>query len=254
MSSIGSQLCSLMCLTMMGVSARADDSVQLTRTNPLLLDYFRERLTGIYAHQGPRGRRQAALNARSLNQYALALAEDYLSQVTERLIALRDGFENVRRARAEAVHGSMGFKSEVQAAWSASLKEVSDEARHLHGMLSLLFDGVDPKGASAPEIDRRGLESGFKEETELMGAQIQRLDQRIRGFLAGETFSISVEELRDEDMLMLLSRVQTEAKEMRWILDASSQLGAESAKRTDDRRESGSNSLVIFPSRRIEPW
>ena len=234
MSIRGIQLCILMCMTIMGVSARADDSVQLTRTNPLLLDYFRERLIGLYAHQGPRGRRQVALNARSLNQYALALAEDYLLQVTEKLVALRDGFENVQRARLEAVHGSMGFKSEVQAEWSASLKVVSDEAKHLHGMLNLVFDGVDPEGASAPEIESRGLESGFEEETELMGEQIQRLDQRIRGFLAGERFSISVEELRDEDMLMLLSRVRTEAMEMKRILDASSQLGAESSKRTGD--------------------
>ena len=167
-----------------------------------------------------------------MDLHAWALARDFASQVTNKLDALRQGFERTQLARAKALDTPRRIKPGVLAEWSASLKEVSREARHLHGMLSLVFDGVDRKGTSAPEIDSRGLDSGFEAETGLMGDQIQRLDQRIREFLSGESFSISVEELRDEDMLMLLSRVQTAATEMKRVLDTSSRLGSESSTRT----------------------
>jgi len=228
------RLCTLVCMIVAGVPARADDPVQVTRTNPILLNYFRNQLIGADSHAGARGRRRFALDPRSVNQHASALAEDFLSQVTRKLDALRDGFENVQHARSEALLGSVRFKPGVQARWSASLKKVSDEAGDLHGMLNLVFDGVDSKGPSMPEIDSRSLGSGFEKETEMMGDQILRADRRIREFLSGERFSISVDELRDEDMLMLLSRVQAEAKEMRRTLDAVPQLGAESSRRIGD--------------------
>jgi hypothetical protein len=198
--------------------ATAADSLPQDRTNPMLFSYFRQQMLELSVHQDARWRRRANVDAQSLDLHAWALARDFVSHVNNKLDALRQGFERVQLARSKA-RGAPGLiKPGARAEWSASLKEVSDEAKHLHGMLKLVFDGVDPKGASSPEIDSRGLESGFEAETGLMGDQIQRLDQRIREFLSGERFSISTEELRDEDMLMLLSRVQTEATEMRRIL------------------------------------
>jgi hypothetical protein len=234
--------------------ATAADSLPQDRTNPMLFSYFRHQMLELSVHQDARGGRRVNFDTQSLDLHAWALARDFVSQVNNKLDAVRQGFERAQLARSKALGAPRLIKPGVRAEWSASLKEVSDEAKHLHGMLKLVFDGVDPKGTSASEIDCRGLESGFEAETGLMGDQIQRLDRWIRDFLSGERFSISVEELRDEDMLMLLSRVQTEAKEMRRILDASGQLGAESSKRTGDCPGSGPNGLVLFPSRRIEPW
>jgi len=228
------KLCILISVVVMSVPAPAVDHLQPARTNPIVFSYFRQQVLELNVREDAYGRRYVEFDPQTLDRHAYALAMDFFFRVDEKLDALKQGFEQVQLARSEALRYPGEARPGARAAWSESLKHVSDEARDLHRMLSLILGEADPKVVSTPEIDSRELDSGFESETKVMGDQILRLDRRIKGFLLGETFTVSVEELRSGDMLMLLSQVRTEAMEMRKGLDAAFPLRAQSSRRPGD--------------------
>jgi len=232
MTNGGARLCALLSVVTMSVSVPAVDRHQPARTNPLLLSYFRQQLLALYVREDAYGRRYLDVDVRSLDSNAYALVRDFCIRVDEKLDALKQGFDQLQLARSEALRDPIEARPALRAAWSESLRHVSDEARDLHRVLGLVLGGIDAKDLSTLEMGTLELDSGFENETKAMGDQILQLDQRIRGFLSGESFTISVEELRSGDMLMLLSRVRAEAGEMRKGLDAAVPLKAQSQRRT----------------------
>jgi hypothetical protein len=233
MTNGGARLCALLSVVTMSVSAPAVERQQPARTNPLLLSYFRQQLLELYVREDAYGRRYVDVDVRSLDSNAYALVRSFCIRVDEKLDALKQGFDQLQLARSEALRDPIEARPALRAAWSESLRHVSDEARDLHRILGLVLDGgIDAKDLSTLEMGTLELDSGFENETKAMGDQILQLDQRIRGFLSGESFTISVEELRRGDMLMLLSRVRAEAGEMRKGLDAAVPLRAQSQRRT----------------------
>lgn len=219
-------LCILASVAIMAVPASAADRLQPARTNPLLFDYFRQQLLESNLHQDFYGRTYIVLDRYALDRQAGALARDYHFRVEEKLTELEQAFKQVQSARAEALRDAVKAGPGSRAAWLKSLKRISDTTKKLHGMLHLILDGLHSEGLSAPAGNLRHSDPAFEYETKVMGEHILRLDQRIKGFLSGETLTVSVEELRDEGILRLLSRVQTEAAYMRENLDTALQLQA----------------------------
>ncbi len=228
------KLCTLVSVLMVSAPVWAADRPQPARTNPLLFSYFRQQLLDANTHQDAYGRIYMEVDGYALDRQAYSLANDYYLRVDERLDALKQGFNQVQSARLEALNDPGKAGPVAQAAWSESLKRLSNVARKLHGMLRLILGGVQAEDSSAPGIIAREFYPGFENETDAMGEQILRLDQRVKGFLSGRTFTVSVEELRGDDILMLLSRIQAEALEMKEQLDARVPLRAQSSKQPGD--------------------
>ncbi len=215
------KLCALVSVLMVSAPVRAADRPQPARTNPLLFSYFRQQLLDANTHQDAYGRIYVEVDGYALDRQAYSLVNDYYLRVDERLDALKQGFNQVQSARLEALNNPAKAGPVARAAWSESLKRLSNVARKLHGMLDGSSSAESrPRTLSAPGIIAGEFYPRFENETDAMGEQILRLDQRVKGFLSGRTFTVSVEELRGDDILMLLSRIQAEALEMKEQLDA----------------------------------
>jgi hypothetical protein len=228
------KLCALVSVLMVSAPVRAADRPQPARTNPLLFSHFRQQLLDANTHQDAYGRIYVEVDGYALDRQAYSLANDFYLRVDERLDALKQGFNQVQSARLGALNDPAKAGPVARAAWSESLKRLSNVARKLHGMLRLILGGVQAEDSSAPGIIAREFHPGFENETDAMGEQILRLDQRVKGFLSGRTFTVSVEELRGDDILILLSRIQAEALEMKEQLDARGPLSAQSSKQPGD--------------------
>jgi hypothetical protein len=226
------EVCTLISVVMMSVAAPAIDRWQPTRTNPLVFNFFRQQILESNLHQDAYGKATADFDTGLLDTFASSLARDFCLRIDERIGDLEQGFRQVQSARSEALRDSGRARQGAQAEWSKSLRHVANTARKLHGMLRLILAGVRHEVPDLPEASTRESDSGFEYETKMLGEQILRLDQRIKNFLSGETFTVSVEELRNDDIMMLLSRVQAEAGGMEAQLDAAMSLSEQGSKGT----------------------
>jgi hypothetical protein len=225
------ELCALVSLVMMSLPVAAIDRQQPTRTNPLVFNFFKQQLIESNVHEDVHGRVRADIDPAILNTFAYSLTRDFCLQVDKKLDDLEQGFMQVQSARSEALGDSGQAGQGAQARWSESLRRVASTARKLHSMLRLILADVRHEDSSAPASSSSHSDPAFEYETKAMGDQILRVDERIKGFLSGETVTISVEELRSGDILILLSRVQAEAGEMGERLDAAPQTAQQASKR-----------------------
>ncbi len=228
------KLCTSASVLILSVSAPAADPLGPARTNPLVFNFFRQQLLESNAHEDPYGRRYVEVDVRSVDGLAYALARDFCFQVDKRLDDLEQGFQHVQSARSEALRDSGKARPGVRAEWSESLRRVATTARKLHGMLRLILADFRHEAPPAPGVGAQESDRGFEYETKVLGEQILRVDQRIKGFLSGTAHTVSLEELRSGDILMLLSRVQAEAGEMEERLDPGLQPNRRTSKPTGE--------------------
>ncbi len=247
-------LCALVTVAIVCVAVPATDRQQPTRLNPLLFNYFRQQVLQSNVHEDVSGRGRADLDLTLLDTFACSLTRDFCLQVGEKLDDLERGFKQVQSARSEVLSDSGKARPGAQAEWSESLRRVARTAGKLHGMLRLVLAEIRHEVPSAAKARNRESDPGFEDETKVLGDQILRLDQRIKGFLSGKSLTISVEELRDNDILMLLSRVEAEAGEMEERLDVALQPSQWAPKWTRDCSGKISPGFDLFVVRRKEQW
>lgn len=95
-----------------------------------------------------------------------------------------------------------------------TIKELAEHAHNLRTMLAFVL--IDLKGNSEfkPEIKPEAVGNGFEKEIEFLREQVQKTDEHIRNYFFSPNHTVSLDELKGENMLAFLYRLREMAEKL----------------------------------------
>jgi len=186
------------------------DNIYFTRPNPILRNYFLQRQLQGMSYTDIYGRTYYRGNVRFLEQQVDRLVDDFLKRVSQKLYALKTHLNEVQQAREEVlslVPDSQNRRN-TQKQWKDSCKSLGNEAKGLRKMLSYVPRGLDNKNDFKPQIQNDPGNSGFQKEIKFIEEQIAKAEQRINDYFFVATHTVNAENLKGENMMIYLYRVE----------------------------------------------
>ncbi len=190
----------------------------LARQNPTLRDFFlreelRRRFYPDYYYERP----QDVGEIPFLEQHVDELIDDFLERVVKKLGSLRAHFNELQQAREEILAGAFNHEDrhKAQARWKDSLKRVENQAKGLRKMISYVLIDLGRKSNFTPVIGAVANRSFYQSEIRFIEEQIIKAEQRINDYFFQPTHTVHVDDLKSENMLIHLHRVQKMAKTLR---------------------------------------
>ena len=140
----------------------------------------------------------------------------YVTELREKLTLLQTHLGEVER-ESEAIREADSNQARRQARVSRkrALDGVQDHAGELWNMLRYIFVALEDKGDFKPLIETTDTGSLFEKEIQFMGEQIGKAEKRITQYFFETESTISLEDLKGENMLIHLYRVREMAKRLR---------------------------------------
>jgi hypothetical protein len=193
----------------------------LAHQNPLLRDYFRQLVLGIstgsYAAD-----RVVFRHANSVEEDPFlesrvdGLVQDFFDRLNRKMRALNSHFNEVAKRQEQFVAPRAAFDGqEQQTLWKQSLKALQDEAGDLRSMLSFILESLPSKTDFKPQLrDGEGV-AGYEEEVEFMRKQIKKAERGIRNIFLAPTFTVHVQDINRENLLINLYRVSKMSEALR---------------------------------------
>ena len=200
----------------------SDDSY-FAPPNPTLRSYFLQQqlrqgmsFTDIYGRTYYRG------NARFLEQHVDRMVDDFLQRVSQKLYALKTRLNEVQQAREEVLRVAPDNESRrnTQKHWKDALKSLANEAKGLRKMLSFVFLDLDAKIDFKPQIQNDLGNLGFQKEISFIEEQIAKAAQRINDYFFLPTHTVEAKNLKGENMMIYLYRVEKIAQKLSKTLPA----------------------------------
>ena len=141
---------------------------------------------------------------------------NYLHDIRTKLDSLKTHFAELERAgNVLREEGRIAEKEEIQRRWEGARKEVEKLANSLRNMLRYVFTGLKSKDDFKPRIDDAAGQDMFLRETRFMGKQIAESERRIVQYLFELNSTISLDELRGDNMVISLYRVRQMARALK---------------------------------------
>lgn len=178
--------------------------------NPTLRNYFLQQQLQGMSYTDIYGRTYYRGNVRFLEQHVDRLVDDFLKRVSQKLYALKTHLTEVQQAR-EAVLSlppDSQNKRNTQKQWKDSCKSLGKEAKGLRKMLSYVLRGLDNKNDFKPQIQNDAGNSGFQKEIKFIEEQIAKAERRINDYPFLPTHTVNAENLKGENMMIYLYRVE----------------------------------------------
>jgi hypothetical protein len=186
------------------------DSPDLASHNPLLRRFFWRQAVRAISVYDSRGRRRIIGSRASLPQRVDGLVNNFLKKTKEQLIELREDFEQVKEMRIRILDSPPGSmqRKESFGRWKQPLEELADQANDLRKDLSRPFAALDSKEKFNYRIKPGSEDQAFAREIGFLEEQVAKAEQQINDCLFTPTHTVSLEDLRGENMLINLYRIQ----------------------------------------------
>lgn len=195
----------------LGAQDREEEKLPPARQNPILREHFRKRIDEIGLFKEER-----RLSDTFVQRFIDRQIDHYLSQLREKLDLLKTQFAEVERA-GKAMREATCAETiqEARVRCRDALEEVGDQAGSLRSLLSYVLAELKSKDDFKPQIDNRAKDSAFEKETQFIGEQITKAEERIRRYFFEPNNTIRLEDLRGENMLIYLYRVREMSKKLK---------------------------------------
>ena len=142
--------------------------------------------------------------------------DHYVTELREKLALLKTHFSEVERER-ETIRQATSTQVRRQARVNRkrALGGIQDQAGDLWNMLRYIFVALEDKGDFKPLIETTDTGSLFEKEIQFIGEQIEKAEKRITQYFFETESTISLEDLKGENMLIHLYRAREMAKRLR---------------------------------------
>ncbi|MDA2923526.1 hypothetical protein MYX65_02530, partial [Acidobacteria bacterium AH-259-L09] len=162
----------------LGAQDREEEKLPPARQNPLLREHFRGRLDEIGLFKEER-----RLNDAFMERFIDRQIDHYLSQLRQKLDLLKTHFAEVERAGKAMREATCAEKiQEARVRYRDALEEVQDQAGSLRSLLGYVLAELKSKNDFKPQIDKRAKDSAFEKETQFIGEQIAKAEERIHRY------------------------------------------------------------------------
>ena len=193
-----------------------DEKIDAAIQNPGLRDYFRERLTDINTVTDAIGRQRTVFSS-PIEEQVDRMARVFLRRVWKDLESVKSSFEITQEHRwdvqSEPAGPSRGFQLE---AWRSSLRALSETVKDLRKtvrpVLAAAYRKSMKKGAvySLNLSSSEGLQSGF----DLLEDDMEFTLEGMQAFFFESKHTVSVTTLTDNDLLIVMERIESLAKDL----------------------------------------
>jgi hypothetical protein len=193
------------------------DEVNTTRQNPILREYFRERVTANTIVLPSWNRRpRPAFSTPLVERRIDYLIAEFLKKLKENRILLRTHLEDYLTER------QLLANAENYSQWNAgltslesSLKKIEDLSKRLRKDLSFPLVALKSKSDFEAKLTEVSLGSVFEVETSFLKREITLADSKISEYFFTPKNTISVQALSSDTMMSHLHKVQKMAQIMR---------------------------------------
>lgn len=192
----------------------SDQEVNVARQNPILRAHFQKQFDRTF-DSFDRG-----ADDPFVERYIDGQIDHYLKNLRVRLLRMRVGYISTK----EALDGKSGelpqrLPRTLHRRLKDSLKQLADAANGLRSMIErILSGGLDRNGQVKPRVGRGSRETAFARELRFLKGEMESAEQRINDYFLNPTFTVDVEELRNQNMLVHLYRVREMANRLRKAL------------------------------------
>ncbi len=193
-------------------SAQEEEAEELppARQNPILRAYFGRQFANMRSFGTRRGGRDPFVD-----DYIDGRIDHYLEELRETLALLNNHFVQVEQAQDTILQGSSAQAiGQARVQWKNAFKGVQDEAEDLWNLLRYVLTALKDKGDLTP-VEPQGSDALYVKETQFIGAQIGKAEQRITEYFFRAESVIRLDDLKGENMLIHLYRVREMAKKIR---------------------------------------
>lgn len=138
-----------------------------------------------------------------------------MKNIQDKLDQIKNQLTVAEQARADFLKGAASERDKAaRARFKTAVKELAERAHNLRTML--VFVLIDLKGNTdfKPGIKSEEAASGFEKEIEFLREQVQKADEGIRNYFFSPNHTVSLDELKGENMLAFLYRIREMAEEL----------------------------------------
>lgn len=187
-------------------------------TNPVLINYFRERAVSNFTFIDPYGRKRSRASSFQIEQLAQHLARNFVRDLEKSLHDLSFEMQKLRAVHQDIkLAGDTNSEASALALWEDSLEEIENETGSLRKKLSLLMIGYKSKSDFKPRFTPDSAEECFERELGFLDQKIKQADQQIHDFLIAPTHLVGVKQLSSESFLVQLHEANQMAKELKKV-------------------------------------
>ncbi len=202
------------------ISPAYSESIGYGLQNPLLRAHFRRQLLNMAAPPDRFWGRIYKVDRRSLERDVDRLAVHYLQGINKKIATLRHSYDEVATLRQAllSTENDLQNRRRLLRDWRERLDDLEDSADALKDSVSLVLPWVKRKAAFNPEPLITADNPAFKREIAYLGTQIEQAEERIREFFFTPNHTVTVTELRGENMLIQLFRIEKLSKQIKTSL------------------------------------
>ena len=188
------------------------ESAPAARQNPILRAYFRKQFANMRSFRNMPSWRDDPF----VEDFVDRQIDHFLSELREKLVLLRARFAHVEQGREAILEAASAEQVKpAQLRWKRSLRGVEKQAGDLWNMLRYVFTELKDRDGFKPRISRQDKESVFRKQMESMGQQINKAEKRIKQYFFEAESTVSLEDLKDENMLIHLYHVREMSKKLK---------------------------------------
>ncbi len=198
-------------------------SDDLAPQNPTLRSYFLQSCLeiryGLPAFLPPEVYQKyySSSNRRLIDRHIDESVTCFLTDMRQKRDALWTHFQEARSAYDAALAAPLDRfgRLDAVARWKRSLEKVSDQARDLRAILSLVLSGaMREKTDFNPVLPGDTVRPRFDVEMQFIQQEIADASRRIQNYFFESTHTVSVEELKGNNMMINLNRVELMSKKL----------------------------------------
>ncbi len=191
---------------------------------PLLRAFFRQRALESYIRIDRSGTPRMVGNLYTIQRAAEAMQSEYLAEVVRILKGLKDDLASSQALRQKLLlaEAAGADRRQAEREWAGALDHFAARASKLRKLLLEPFPEFEDKGGFSPVITPRSVENSFGVEMAFMEEEVSKAERSITGYFFGRAHTVSVAELKGDDMFILLRRISEMATALRRSLEARS--------------------------------
>ncbi len=186
------------------------------RQNAILRKYFQEQYLEMkrFGPNATSQRRRELPPDAFMDRFIDKRIDHFVEELEKRMNSIEEGLEDVRQT-ASGMKTSPSEEGRKRNVLKRQLGSLADDLGRLHKTLAILLLELKSKAGLQRTVDSSPANAGFSKEIEYIASQYSRAADQIGNYFLKPSFTVSIHQLKGENLLIQLHRANKMARELR---------------------------------------